>query len=171
MRHAHLVRPVAALAALLACASCQFRQFQFTRDNRVHIAAPTEDQLVGVPFTVRWTWHDFTISDPAGPATRHSGYFGVFIDSEPPAPGRLVSSLFRSDKECQQRPGCPGAADYQQRGIYFSREGTVTVTDRAMLSTTSDPEQHTVTIVLLDRDGRRIGETAWFRDFRTRPAG
>jgi hypothetical protein len=167
MRTARIARVTLAAVALLATASCNPAQFQFFRDNRVHITAPRENQLVGVPFAISWTWHGFTVTRPTEQVSGRAGQFGVFIDSAPPAPGRLLSSLFASDKACRQRPGCPGPADYRQRGIYLGGNGSVTISDRALLSSSSEPAQHTVTIVLLDGHGRRLGETAWFRDFRT----
>jgi hypothetical protein len=136
----------------------------FVQDDRVDIVAPKERAEVALPVQIRWTVEDFAV----GPG---QGSFGVLVDREPPRPGKTLLSLFSNSEECRGQGGaqnCSGPDFLATRGAFQTTETAVTI-DR--LPDTGDDgrrEFHEVTVVLLDEDGRRVGESGWTVQFEVK---
>jgi len=143
------------LAALLgACSS----NLNFRVDNRLHWDAPAVRALVTLPLPIAWTMTD-----------RPAGSFAVFVDRAPVRPGRTLSSVAAGDRACRSDRSCPDAEYLSQRQVYATNAPSMILTHVAPLLASKDGVQvHQVTIVLLDPSGRRIGESAWTREFRLR---
>lgn len=111
----------------------------FRVDERVSITAPRDRESVSLPVVLRWNVEGFDIVEPGTAVRKDAGYFAVFVD---------------------RAPMRPGARFVPQRGAY-----TTTATELVIGEVDADPgtgsERHTATIVLLDGDGRRIGESAF----------
>jgi hypothetical protein len=139
------------LVALLP--ACGVSGLSFVQDERVTIDAPKDRSKVDLPLTVRWRAHDF------------DGTYAVFVDRAPQPPGRTLAWLLRDDKVCAARPGCPDATYLAERDIHPTTTTSITI-DR-LPDTTRDErrDRHEVTIILLDRKGRRIGESAFTVEF------
>ena len=157
----------AALAAgtAMAGAGCGTSQMAFTQDHRLHFTAPHSRALVAVPVTVRWAVDGFDVA-PAGsarPSTGH-GYFAVFVDRAPVRPGQSLSVL--ADPACKKTPGCFNAQYLAGKGVYTTTATTLTLTSVPSLASYEKTPLHEVTVVLMDTAGRRIGESAWYLDFR-----
>lgn len=147
---------VLALALLGACSA---EGLAFEVDDRIEFVAPGERQRVHLPVELRWT-SSFPAPEAGGP------YFAVFIDREPMRPGHTISTVL--DDACRRDPSCPDIGYLEERGIYL-RDTTAlvleTIPDRSTATRTGAKESHEATLVLVDRDGRRIDETAWSRQF------
>lgn len=155
----------------MAAAGCDTSQMAFTQDHRVHFTTPPSRALVSVPVTVRWTVEGFGIA-PAGsapPSTGH-GYFAVFLDRAPVRPGQSLYVL--ADRSCKKTPGCFNAQYLAGKGVYTTTVPTLTLTSVPSLDSYEKTQLHEITVVLMDTAGRRIGESAWYLDFRMgkRPA-
>lgn len=144
---------IVALTSLLS-ASCG-RELDFYRDERVSITHPNENDTITLPLEVSWTAEDV------------EAQFAVFIDRSPMRPGQHLRSLVpRDDELCRADPGCPDLDWLAARGVYLTDDTELvipSVPDRR--SSDHQPDRHEVTIVLLDSDGRRLGESAFIREF------
>lgn len=147
-----------AMSTLLT--GCSLRGLNFVRDDRVKIVTPARDSVVRLPVTVDWTVKDFE----TGPGR---GSFAVFVDGSPQAPGRTLAHLFRNDKRCRVDPECPDAADLAERRIYTTFDSTFVIEELPFAGSDDGKQRefHDVTIVLLDAEGKRIGESAFARRF------
>ena len=164
-----------ALVAIVACA-CGFTDMQnlaFRVDNRLHFVSPPARALVATPITVRWRMSGFTVERPgSAPPTRDAGYFAVFVDRAPIRPGDTMRSVAKGDEECLHQRGCPGPDYLRFRGIYTTTADQVTVTAIPPLAGDNEMIQlHSVTVVLMDTSGHRIGEYAWELDLRMKKPG
>ena len=152
MKRAALIGSAVAMVAVLP--GCRASGLAFFEDKRVEIVAPAENATTSLPIDVRWT------------AKGYDGYFGVLFDRSPMAPNRPLLSLVPDDDPCRQQDVCPTPEWLAERFIY--------VTDRTQLRVDTLPDsrnndrskdRHQVTIVLLDQDGRRVGESAFVNEF------
>jgi len=156
---------VGAVVGLLpACGS----NLQFRADHRVHVIAPHARSVVQTPLTVRWTYRDFTVTGPDGGHDPRRGYFGVFVDRSPMPAGNDLRWFARNDRSCRAVDGCPDADYLGRRRILTTTSPRVTVDQLDVPPYHRGLEDHTVVIVLLDGQGRRVGESAWYVDFRVR---
>lgn len=149
----------------------------FTQDRRLHILAPEDRQTVELPFDVRWEVTGFTVTGPdqTDGESDDRGFFGLFFDRSPIAPGEDMRSVAADDESCLRTPGCPDQDYLNERNIYTTTDTVFTVDT---IADTRPPERleakdwHEVTIVLIDPSGERIGESAFSVRFVVRrPAG
>jgi hypothetical protein len=161
-----VVAAVAAAVSLLA-SGCISQGLAFRVDDRMTIEAPKDRSEVTLPVTVRWSIKDFTIVDPGSASTsdKNTGYFGVFVDGAPQPPGKKLAWVARKDRSCRPADGCPDAEYLAARNIYSTSDTSITFDQLPRPSDKNRKERHSVTIVLLDPDGRRIGESAFQVDF------
>jgi hypothetical protein len=164
-------RPVALLLGLLTLAAstgCQVSQLQFRVDDRLEFSAPKARALVAAPVTVSWRMSDFTPSGLDGSSDDAKGAFAVFVDRAPMPVGKDLRWLARKDTGCARDPRCPDAAYLADRGILVTTETSVRLETLPSAPEGVGDEQHYVNVVLLDGEGHRIGESAWFRPFKTK---
>jgi hypothetical protein len=155
--------PLVVLVALVALLpACGLHGLSFVQDDRVSIISPDDRAEVDLPLTVRWTVEDFD---------RKTGSFGVFVDRAPQPPGRTLAWLARDDEVCKATRGCPDAAYLAQHDAYRTRKTSFTVTEVQDLDRdNTQREFHEVTVVLLDDQGERIGESAFSVEFEVKGA-
>ena len=158
------MRRVALLAAVVALltSGCAVRGVAFRQDDRLSFVSPGDRDEVTLPVTVEWEVEDFEVPG--------DGYFAVFVDRAPQPPGRTLDWLARNDDACAQIEDCPGAAWFNERDIFPTTETELTI-DQLPDRTVDGRERHEVTVVLVDRDGRRIGETGWTLELEVRRDG
>lgn len=137
----------------------------FVQDRRLDITQPKGNKKVSLPLTVRWTVHDFRVTGPDGNTAPDAGYFGIFLDRTPVPPGKALTWIARDDRTCARTPGCPDAKYLNDRHVYFTTNTEITFTLLPDLGAVGGHEAHEVTVVLLDGQGRRIGESAWYSTF------
>lgn len=172
MRRFAFLLACAALSAGLAGCGFGFSGLQFVADKRLHITAPRSLALVHVPVTLRWRISAFTITGPhRGPASERTGYFAVFVDLAPVRPGQTLRAVAAGDPACLRTPGCPNPTYLAARGVYTTTQTSLTLSNIPPVNSYQQIQLHEVTIVLLNTDGRRIGESAWYIDFRLSQGG
>jgi hypothetical protein len=140
LRRARALVLLAVLATTLSgCAD----GYLFRNDHRITIDSPASFAAVQQHFTVRWTARDFTAP--------RDGRFAVFFDLAPPPPGQTLGDI-------------PPLQRQLVRVVDTTEVEAPTFTHD---STTTGPLQdhHEVTVILLDRQGRRISETAGYVEF------
>lgn len=169
----------ALLAALLpicgTVSSCTSpAQVRLTQDDRVHIETPAPNSTVRLPFTLRWTAKDFTPVEPRigmdntnRPVVPDTGYFAVFVDKEPMAPGETFKSLVSGSSSCARNPTCPDPTTLRRLGVLVTDTTSVTVDALSPAKGVggAGSATHEVTIVLVDAKGQRIGDSNWYTSF------
>jgi hypothetical protein len=168
---AGVVALAAALPLLLS--GCIPQGLAFRIDKRVTIDAPKARSEVSLPVTVRWSVRDFQVVDPGTAAAGggQAGYFGIFVDGSPQPPGKPLSWIARKDRSCRASDGCPDAEYFAARHVFSTTRTQITFDQLPRPSRTNQKERHSVTIVLLDASGRRIGESAFEVDFTVKRKG
>ncbi|NEE04365.1 hypothetical protein [Phytoactinopolyspora halotolerans] len=157
----------AALALLaLAVPACGGRDLLFVQDDRLTVLAPENRASAELPVSVRWRIDDFRVVSPgSAPASPDAGFFGVFVDRAPIPPGETLEELAADDPECVRIRSCPDSEYFAIRGAYTTTDTSFTLDSIPRIGTDHGSDVHTVTIVLLDSEGRRIGESAWYAEF------
>ncbi|HET7310853.1 MAG TPA: hypothetical protein VFJ17_05965 [Mycobacteriales bacterium] len=159
---------VAVAAATSSCGLTHLSDLNFRVDDRLHFVSPKARSVVHAPLTVAWTIHDFTLAAPGSAApTKDAGYFAVFVDRAPIRPGETLKAIGKGDLTCENDPKCPDTTYLNDHRVY------VTTTTQVRLPLISDIvgdrerlQMHSITVVLLDTAGHRIGESAWELDVR-----
>ena len=137
----------------------------FRPDKRLAMVAPKPEAKVNLPVKVNWESKDFALQD--------GNRFGVFVDTAIPSPGDILR--VRLCTRLGELPPAPG--DF--RGICKDqREQISFTTDHSVSFDCFEPRfnkgkrrmnDHTVTVVLLDKNLKRIGEAAANVMFRVDP--
>lgn len=146
------MRLLPALGLGLALTGCATEGLAFRVDERVQVVRPADRATVTLPVTVDWEARDL----PDGTT------YAVFLDSTPVPPGEPLRWVARDDSGCREADGCPDAQYLADRGIFATDRTELVLeqlprTDRAA----GDRERHRATVVLLDEQGRRLGESAF----------
>lgn len=156
------------LIAIATSSACVSEGLAFRTDTRLEITSPEDRSEVTLPLTVSWTVRDFQIVKPDedAVAAEDAGYFAVFVDRAPQPPGESVTWVARDDPGCRPEDGCPDEEYLAVRGIYETTKTSITLNQLPQpVADATTRERHTVTVVLLDPAGRRIGESAFAVDF------
>jgi hypothetical protein len=163
IRRSALVVLTAAALVLPGCAAATRVEssLSFRADRRLHMTAPEDGAEVRLPLTVRWRASDFPLTG--------GRRFAVYLDRAPVGPDKTLRWRYCTTRERQ--PVVPGEA---RRECHDDRT-KITVTDTpevtfSCMSPRADlPERrrdtHTVTVVLLDGNDRRVGRAAARRTF------
>lgn len=146
------------LALALVASGCGVTGLAFRQDDRLSFVTPDDRAEITLPVTVRWEVEDFEVGEGAGS-------FAVFVDRAPQPPGKTLDWLARDDDTCRTEDGCPDATWFATRDVFPTIEREVTI---EQLPARSDDrrERHEVTVILLDEEGRRVGETGWTLEFQ-----
>lgn len=160
------------VVALSGCGLTHLENLNFRVDDRMEITAPESRALVQQPITVSWTMRDFAIrARGSEPASRDAGYFALFVDRAPIKPGASLDAVASGDRVCEIDPKCPDRAYLRDRNVYTTTDTSFRLPQLANGSGSDEIYRHSITIVLLDTSGRRIGESAWQIDVRVRKVG
>jgi hypothetical protein len=158
-----------AVFCLLVASACQTTGMSFTREDRLAIETPQPREVVDLPVEVRWN----ASSDLERDVEDSDGelYFAVFVDRAPIRGGKDISDMV--DAECRRTPGCGDEAWFNERGVYFTSQGSIVVRELEDLRHDRDREDrdlHKATVVVMRRaeepvldalyDGTRDGEGA-----------
>jgi len=166
VRSRHLLTVAVTLVALVAPGCGGSRQF--VADHRVHIESPRPRKLVTLPVTLRWRFDRFTVTGPDGTHRAGHGYFGVFVDRAPMPAGKDLRWLARNDRSCHATEGCPDTNYLALRDVHTATEPEIVFEQLPLPTFHKGTEDHSIAVVLLDGQGRRMGESAWYVDFRLR---
>ena len=143
----------AALLLLALAPACGVDGLNFVQDDRVTITAPRDRAEVRLPVTIRWKAKDF------------DGTYAVFVDRAPVPPGETLAWLARDDELSDQTPDCPNETWFADRDVYATSSPELTVDDLPDLVDDERRDFHEATVILLDEEGRRIGEAAFTVEF------
>ena len=137
----------------------------FHSDKRLSMLAPKPEEKVHLPVKVDWKSKDFALTS--------GNRFGVFVDTAIPSPGDILR--VRLCTRLAQLPPAPG--DF--RGICKDQRDQISfTTSHTAAFSCFEPHfnrgkrrmnDHTVTVILLDRHLKRIGEAAANVIFRVDP--
>jgi len=129
----------------------------FKADHRLSFESPDQEDEVDIPVRLDWKVKDFPL--------RNGNRFAVFIDKPPVGPKRTVR--IRLCTEGEKLPPQPGSErrkiceDDIQR-IYFADKTSLTI--KCFEPRFSAPKRvrhtHSATVVLVDRNNRRVGQAA-----------
>lgn len=148
---------------------CAVSRLQFKNDHRLTFEAPKDRGKVSVPFTISWSMKDFDTSGGLDASTDDKrGVFAVFIDRAPMPVGKDIKWIGRSDTSCKRDPRCPDQEYLASKGVYITQDATLTLDALPPAPAGVGDEEHYVTVVLLNGKGQRIGETGWYREFRSK---
>lgn len=159
------VRRLAAGVAMVCLTACVPSGLSFRVDDRLEFESPKDRATVRLPVRIDWNVRDFRVVEPGTPPRPGEGYFAVFVDRAPQPPGKPLSWIARNDDSCVAAAQCPDEGYYADRGVYATTETHVVLEDLVRRGSDKRKERHTVTVVLLDGVGARIGESAFTIDF------
>jgi hypothetical protein len=164
----NVVALVLAVVAVLAGGCTNFSQLQFHTDHLVKFTAPQSRVKVALPVRFRWQVNGFAIAGPRShePPSKDAGYFALFVDRAPVKPGQSLAAVAGDDPSCIVSAGCPDRSYLADHQVYTTTGSTFTLRDVDALDNRDNWQLHEITIVLLDSQGRRIGEHAYYRDFK-----
>lgn len=148
---------VLAIVLALVASGCGVSNLAFTQDDRLSFVTPDDRAEVTLPLTVKWRVEDFDVPG--------DGSFAVFVDRAPQPPGKPMEWHARGDDSCRPTAGCPDETWFAQRHIFPTTETELTI-DQLPSRSDDRRELHEITVVLLDRQGRRVGETGWTLEFQ-----
>ena len=161
--------PILAIAfAASGCGLTHLSDLNFRVDDRLHFTSPKDRATVGRPLTVSWTIRDFRIAGPGSEApSRDAGYFAVFLDRAPIRPEQTLRVIGNNDPTCKNDPKCPDMQYLHDHYVFPTTATQLRLTQiPTLLGNHEKLQQHTITVVLLDTAGHRIGESAWELDVR-----
>jgi hypothetical protein len=158
---------------LSGCGITHMQDLSFRVDTRLHFTTPKARTKLHQPVHLAWTIRDFRIAAPGSePPSRDAGYFAVFVDRTPIKPGQTMRATAGDDPACRHDPKCPDSAYLHQHEIYTTTDLSMTLPQIPnVLGDKEKVQHHTVTVVLMDTSGHRIGESAWQLDFRIPKVG
>jgi hypothetical protein len=163
-----LVPGVALAFAASGCGLGHLSDLNFRVDDRLHFTSPKDRATVGRPLTVTWTIRDFRIEGPGStPPSKDAGYFAAFVDRAPIKPGQTLRVIGKGDPVCENDPKCPDTAYLNAHHVYTTTGTRLRLTQiPTILGDRERLQLHTITVVLMDTAGHRIGESAWELDVR-----
>jgi hypothetical protein len=165
------LRRIALVAALAfggsGCGLTHLHDLNFRVDDRLHFTGPSDRSAVHQPFTVSWTIRDFTIAarGSASPS-RDAGYFAVFVDRVPIKPEQTLKAVGQGDLTCEQNPKCPDATYLRDHHVFVTTQTHLRLKQIPNVPGKEKLQMHSITVVLMDTAGHRIGESAWELDVR-----
>ncbi|MGH2806758.1 MAG: hypothetical protein ACRDKT_05725 [Actinomycetota bacterium] len=146
---------------LVLTTACQLQGLAFIQDRRVEVTSPGYREIVDLPVTVDWDVTDEDLEASLGDDIQ----FGVYVDIDPQPPGEPLEYFARDDLRCKRTTGCPDEKYLRERGVYTTSETEMTFRLLPIAPGVDlergDPDFHDVTIVLLNDEGVRIGESGW----------
>ena len=157
-------RPATALALAALCAllsGCVPQGLAFRVDDRLTFLSPEDRSTVTLPVTLDGEIRDFDVVDPGAEPREDAGYFAVFVDRTPMPPNEDLRWIARKDDSCREEDGCPDEEYLNARGIYPTTETELTLQQLPRIGDEERKERHRAVVVLLDVEGKRIGESAF----------
>lgn len=151
----HLI--IGVLGLVLLCTGCRTSGLLFRSDTGFQVVDPRPSATVSLPLRVVWT---------APTMVSRGSDFAVFVDHGPVQPGENVAALL--PVSCTEDPSCSRRAALEDQGVYITSRSSVlltSLTSTSLAGSSSEPEDHSVTVVLLDRSGDRVGEAFAYTEF------
>ena len=157
-----VLRGALALATVaVAVSACGFTRtdapVSFKADHRLSFESPDQEDEVDIPVRLDWKVKDFPL--------QNGNRFAVFVDKAPVGPKRTVR--IRLCTEGEKLPPQPGSErtkickDDTER-IYFADKTSLTLKcfEPRFDAPKRERDTHSATVVLVDRNDRRVGQAA-----------
>lgn len=160
---------VLALSAFTSASGCGVDAVQLTRDTRVKILSPKSGSPVSAPVTVRLEVDGLKLAPPGSP---EGHYLAVFVDRAPLRPGESILALV--DDACLERGnGCANLQYFAQKNIYLTSATTFALATVPQKNGAHDQSRvdHQLTVVLMDNNHHRVGESVFMTRFRVAEGG
>ena len=141
---------MALVGVLAGCSQFAVDGLALRADRSISITTPESRAEVSAPLTVTWT--DRT--------PKPGGSYLVLIDRAPMPPGETVDWFAKGDADCAATPSCPDELYLARRGITEAATTEVEIAIVPPLKNSRSGTFHELTIVRLDAEGRRDGETS-----------
>lgn len=148
------------ILGLISATGCDVSNMAFVQDERLRVIAPEDRGMVSLPVTLRWEFRGGT--DESGIAVEMAEQFAVFVD-RPPIPPRKSLEWFAHQSDSCGQSAC-GSVD-NVSDVYTTKKTSVVLTRLPALPEGRDIERHEAVIILLDRNGVRISESAFYVRF------
>ena len=130
----------------------------FAKDARVKFVAPRDGAAVTTPVHLRW------VGDGA---PRRDLTYAVFVDALPVHPGQNLRAL--AGPQCARVRSCIDLAWLNRHFVFVTNQPSLDLDTLPILGTAKgERDIHTATIVLVDSDWRRSGESSWTVSFDVR---
>lgn len=138
---------------------CTLSGLDFRRDDRLQIENLDDRSTIELPYHLEFSF-DGSLGE-GGVAG-----FGVLVDWSPPPPGKSLASLLEDDPACSGPSGCPDG--YLARNRITITTDTTFELDNVPVGSERQERRgyHELTIVLVDAQGRRVGEASAYTRFR-----
>lgn len=144
------------LVVLAGCSQFAVDGLGLRADRSLTITEPASRSSVTTPLHVEWT----------DSAPRPGGLYLVLIDRSPMPPGETVRWFAKGDADCATTPTCPDEMYLARRGVTVATTTSVDIAIVPPLKGSRKGTFHELTIVRLDAQGRRDGETAATTQFK-----
>ena len=151
---------VVALAAGVLLPACNVTAVQapitLRADRRLKMVSPKDEDKVRLPTKVSWAVKDFDLSN--------GNHFGVFVDRSPLGPRKDLR--FRICTEQEKQPVQAGEdrkpCKDDRKSVFLTRETSYSFDcfEPKLNAPSRTRYDHTVTIILLDAQNKRVGEAA-----------
>ena len=145
------------LVGAIVLAGCRTTGLLFTKGSEFRILTPKSAATVTLPLEVSW-------SDTG--AAAHGDRFAVFLDQGPISPGENLENLLPNT--CKQNPLCKSASYLTSLNVYITSHHSLVLDglpDGGVTGQTTGRETHSVTVVVINRAGTRVGEEFAAIDF------
>lgn len=152
----------AGLLGALSLSACDVSQMAFVQDHRVRVVEPADRSTVTLPVTLRWEVDDFGVTGRDGQNSPDAGYFAVFVDRTPIPPGKTLEWYAKEEDSCGDS-ACGSVENLAY--IYPTKKMALTLKQLPADDSDRDLERHEAVIILLDGQGARIGESAFYVRF------
>lgn len=153
---------------------CVAADAAFRQDRRVEFVAPRYREVVELPVTLDWTVADELAAEVADVDHPVAG-FAVLLDVSPQPPGEDLTYFARDDDNCNASAGCPDRDYLTRRGVHITRDSELTIETAPPAPGVDldlgEPDLHEATVILIDEQGHRIGESAWSITFEVARRG
>lgn len=150
------------LVGAVMVSGCDWSSMAFVQDQRVQIITPADRSTVALPVTIRWQVDGFRITGRNGGTSPDAGYFAVFVDRPPMPPGKSLEWMAQQDDSCGDS-ACGSVKNLAD--VYATTKTKLKLTRLSAPNDGRDVERHEAVIVLLDGQGQRISESAFYVRF------
>lgn len=154
MVSASLARVSLTVCCVVTTAACGVAGLDFRADTRLSIISPTDRAAVTVPFLLDWELRDAGMNDKS---------FAVLINVSPPRAGAQITDLLpesQQDLASCDAPCQEGALAARGVTMTSASEMEITVLPRRSGLSADRARRHTITVIVLDDQARRVGEVA-----------